>query len=616
MAETQRDELEVDVLFVGAGPGSLAGALRLAQLLTDLEAKGDKRAGEFTVALIEKAAEPGFHSCSGAILDPRALAELLPDYRALGCPIEGDVVHDEVWYLHEQSRIRAPFVPGPLQNEGLHVISLGRLVRWMWDLAEKTGKVNLFPATAGASLLWDGDKVVGVRTGDKGVDKHGKPKANFEPGIDIKAKVTILGEGSRGSLAKTLIEKAGLAKGRDPQVYSIGIKELWQMPRGTVEPGRVIHSMGWPLRDDTYGGGFIYTMADDLIDLGLVVGLDYANPNLEPHALFQRWKTHPEIAKLLRGGKMVQYGAKALPEGGWHTIPQCWADGALLIGDAASFLNPLRLKGVHTAMKTGMLAAETSFDTLLGDHGHGAHGHADHAHAGHDAHGGHGHDDHGHDAHGAHDDHGGGHGHGPAEKDPLDLPLSIFWTRVQGSWVAEELRLSRNFHSGFHHGTLGGLVNTGFLLATNGEGLFRKGEGHAGHEAMKTVDAYVDENLLGDEARTFQRPKYDNVLTFDKLTDVYHSGTKHDEDQPCHLVVADTDLCVTRCAKEFNNPCTRFCPAQVYNIVDDKAAPQGKRLQIDFANCVHCKTCDIADPYQVITWVTPAGGDGPRYDRL
>ena len=606
MADIQRDELEVDVLFVGAGPGTLAGALRLAQLLGELEAKGDKRAADFTVALIEKAAEPGQHSCSGAVLDPKALQELVPDYRALGCPIEGDVGHDEVWYLHEQTRLRAPFVPAALKNEGLHVVSLGRLVRWMWDLVDKTGKVNLFPATAGAELLWDGDRVAGVRTGDKGVDKHGNPKGNFEPGIDIKAKVTILGEGARGSLTKTLIAKQDLAKDKDPQVYAIGIKELWQMPKGTVKPGRVFHTMGWPLRDETYGGGFIYTMADDLIDIGLVVGLDYKDPNLEPHALFQKLKTHPEVAKLLRGGKMVQYGAKALPEGGWDTIPRCWADGAMLVGDSASFLNPMRLKGIHTAMKTGMLASETAFDVLLGDHGHD------------DAHGGHG-DAHGHDAHG-HDDHGhddhDDHGHGHAAPDPLTLPLAGYWTKICGSWVAEELRFSRNFHKGFSHGTLGGLVNAGFMLATNGEGLFGGGKGHASHEAMQTVDHYVEHNLLGEEARTFQRPKYDGALTFDKLTDVYHSGTKHDEDQPCHLVVADTDICVTKCAKEFNNPCTRFCPAQVYNIVEDKGAATGKRLQIDFSNCVHCKTCDIADPYQIITWITPAGGDGPRYDRL
>ena len=618
--ETARDVLEVDVLFVGAGPGSLAGALRLAQLLEEREKAGDRSLAEFQIAVIEKAAEPGFHSCSGAILDPKALQELLPDYRALGCPIEGDVVHDEVWYLHEQTKVCAPFVPPPLQNHGFHVISLGRLVRWLWDLCEKTGKVNLFPGTAGSELLWDGDKVVGVRTGDKGVDKHGQPKGTFEPGIDIRAKVTVLGEGVRGSLAKTLIAKAHLDKDKAAQLYALGIKELWQMPRGTVEPGRVIHTMGWPLRDDTYGGGFIYTMGDDLIDIGLVVGLDYKDPNLEPHALFQRLKMHPEIRKLLAGGKMVQYGAKALPEGGWWTIPRCWADGVMLIGDAASFLNPMRLKGIHTAMKTGMIAAETALEQIAGGHGHGdahghdAHGHGD-AHAGHGAHGA-GHDAAHDSAHSGHDDHGGGHGHGAAEPDPLDLPLSLYWTRVSGSWVAEELRFSRNFHAGFRHGTVGGVVNAGVIFMTNGEGLMGRGKGRPGHEEMETVEHYVEHNLLPDEARDVRRPKYDGALTFDKLTDVYHSGTKHDEDQPCHLVVADTNLCVTKCAEEFNNPCTRFCPAQVYNIVADPAAKTGKRLQIDFSNCVHCKTCDIADPYQVITWVTPSGGDGPRYDRL
>ncbi len=597
MADIERDVLDVDVLFVGAGPGSLAGALKLAQLV---EAAG--KAGDVTIAVIEKAAEPGFHSCSGAVMDPRAIAELFPDYRAMGCPIEGDVVADEVWYLHEQSKTKAPFIPAPLRNHGNHVMSLGRLVRWLWEQCEKHACINLFPATPGAEMLWEGDKVVGVRTGDKGIGKDGAPKGNFEPGIDIKAKVTILGEGVRGSLAKVVIEKLGLAKESAAQIYGIGIKELWQMPKGTVEPGRVIHTMGWPLRDDVFGGGFIYTMADDIIDIGLVVGLDYENPNLEPHALFQQMKTHPDIRRLLEGGRMIQYGAKALPEGGWNTIPRPFADGVILIGDSASFLNPMRLKGIHTAIKTGMLAAETSYDAIWGGH-HGDHG----------GHGGHGHDAHGHDDH---DDHGGGHGHGPVEIDPHTLPLAGFWTKVQGSWVADELRFSRNFHAGFKIGTLGGLANAAFMMMTNGEGLFGSGDGKPGHAKMQTVEHFVDHHLLGEEARTYRRPKYDGVLTFDKLTDVYNSGTKHDEDQPCHLHVADTDLCVTRCAEEFNNPCTRFCPAQVYNIVEDKAAKTGTRLQIDFSNCVHCKTCDIADPYQIITWVTPSGGDGPRYDRL
>jgi electron-transferring-flavoprotein dehydrogenase len=603
MSEINRDVLEVDVLFVGGGPGSLAGAIRLAQLLEERE-KAGKSAGDVTIAVIEKAADFGFHSCSGAVMDPRAIAELIPDYREKGCPVEADVVHDEVWYLHEHERVKAPFVPKVLQNHGNHVISLGRLVKWMAGLAEATGKVNLFPATPGAELLWDNDTVVGVRTGDKGVDKNGQRKGNFEPGIDIKAKVTILGEGVRGSLTKTLIAKQHLDEGKDQQVYSLGIKELWQMPRGTVTPGRVIHTMGWPLGDETFGGAFIYTMADDVIDIGLVVGLDYKNPNLEPHALFQQLKTHPEIARMLAGGKMIQYGAKALPEGGWHTVPRVWTKGAMLIGDSASFLNPMRLKGIHTAMKTGMLAAETAFDHLWGEHHHDA------AH-------GHGHDAHGHDDHGAHDDdHGGGHGHGHAEApDPLEQPLAVYWTKVCGSWVGEELRSTRNFHSGFRHGTLAGIVNAGLVIATSGEGLFGKGPGRAGHEEMQKIDDYVHHHNLPEDARRFRRPKYDGVRTFDKLTDVFHSGTKHEENQPCHLRV-DTQHCVTRCAEEYGNPCTRFCPAQVYNIVEDERAPRGKRLQIDFSNCVHCKTCDIMDPYQVITWVTPEGGDGPRYDRL
>lgn len=598
MESTERDVLEVDVLFVGGGPGNLAGALRLTQLL-DERARAGKPAGDVSIAVIEKAAEPGLHSCSGAVLDPRALAELLPDYRAMGCPIEGDVVSDEVWYLHEQSKSRLPFTPPSLHNHGCHVVSLGRVVRWMWGLCEKNAAINLFPGTAGVSILWDGDRVAGVRTGDKGIDRHGQRRGNFEPGIDIRAKVTVFGEGVRGALVKELIAKAKL-EGEHAQTYSIGIKEIWQLPPGTVTPGRVIHTMGWPLRDETYGGGFVYTMGGDLVDIGLVVGLDYADPSLEPHALFQQMKTHPEIRKLLAGGKMVEYGAKAVPIGGWHTIPRPYGDGFMIVGDAASFLNPMRLKGIHTAMKTGMCAAETAFEHLWGDsHGHGGHG---------------AHDDHGsHDTHGSHDDHGS---HGHAEPDPLELPLAGYWTKIQASFVREELWFSRNFHAGFRKGLLGGMLNTAVIFVTNGMGFMGSGKGRPSHESMETLDAFIEHHGAGEESRATRRPAYDGKLTFDKLTDVYHSGTKHAEDQPSHLKVADTDLCVTRCAAEYGNPCTRFCPAQVYNIVDDSASPHGKRLQVDFSNCVHCKTCDIADPYQIITWVPPEGGDGPRYERL
>jgi len=515
MSEIERDELEVDVLFVGAGPGCLAGAIRLGQLLEE----HGKSEDDVTVVVIEKAAEVGFHSLSGAVMAPRALSELLPDYRDRGCPIEADVQHDEIWYLHERDKQKVPFVPPSMRNEGCHVISLGRLTAWMAEQMEETGRVDLFTETAGAQILYDGDRVIGVRCGDKGVDKDGNPKANFEPGIDILAKITILGEGARGSLAKPLIPKLRLDADSAPQVYSLGIKELWQMPPGSVRPGQVIHTMGWPFKDDVFGGAFVYTMADDIVDVGLVVGLDYHDPNLEPHKLFQQFKTHPSIRGLIEGGKMIQYGAKALPEGGLHTVPRVSGNGVMLVGDTASLLNPMRLKGIHTAMKSGMLAAETAFHALE-------------------------HDDCSADA------------------------LSAYQSGLNGSWVTEELRTSRNFHAGFEHGNVAGLLNAGMLLVTNGLGILGEGAKKAGHSRMQTLAAY------------------------------------------------DTDLCVTRCTNEYGNPCTRFCPAQVYNIVDDEAAATGTRLQIDFSNCVHCKTCDIMDPYEVITWVPPEGGDGPRYDRL
>ena len=611
MADIQRDVLEVDVLFVGAGPACLAGALRLAQLLEEKEKAGDRGAADFTVALIEKAAEPGFHSCSGAILDPRALKELLPDYRALGCPIEGDVFHDEVWYLHEQTRTRLPFTPKPLDNEGLHVVSLGRLTRWLWDLCEKTGKVNLFPATAGSELLWDGDKVVGVRTGDKGLDKDGNPKGNFEPGIDIRAKVTILGEGVRGSLAKTAIAKLRLDKDRHAQVYGIGIKELWQLPPGTVKPGRVIHTMGWPLRDETYGGGFIYTMSDDLVDIGMVIGLDYANPNLEPHAEFQRMKTHPEVAKLLEGGKMVQYGAKALPEGGWWSIPRVWADGLLLCGDTASFLNPMRLKGIHTAMKTGMLAAETIYEALVAD---------------------------------------------DFSKDFLRR----YKQKVDASWVKAALYPNRNFHHCFEHDLISGSVLAGIQYLMPVGGPFETEEDH--ERTQDRMLFYKD----GQEPAEFDAPlKYNPETAPDKLTDAYLSGTKHEEKQPSHLRLSDPNQCYS-CWERYRSPCTRFCPVKVYEMPEDvdarvkahlrgphgqgilsddashaelqrtspnpvvlrpdgdgvveftgDAVPgqqhEGQLLHINFTNCIHCKTCDIKCPHLNLEWTPPEGEGGPAY---
>ncbi len=563
-----RETLEVDVLFVGGGPACLAGAWHLAGLV---QAENGRRAKEGlpkldpSVMLIEKASEIGFHALSGAVLDPRALRELWPEFEKEGCPLESPVVEDEVWFLTKRGRWRAPWIPPPLRNHGNFVCSLGKLVRWMAGKVEARGGVDLFPGFGAAEPLLEGDRVVGVRCGDKGIARDGTRKDTYEPGIDIRAKLTVLGEGPRGTVAKILNGKFGLDGGRNPQVYALGVKEVWQLPPGTVKPGRVFHTMGWPLDRETFGGAFIYTMGGDMVDLGLVVGLDYRNPHLDPHGLFQELKTHPAVRALLAGGKMVHYGAKALPEGGWYSIPRPHLPGCLIVGDSASLLNPMRLKGIHTGMKSGMIAAEVALEALL-------------------------------------------QGEFTADF------LARYEDRLRASWVGEELKASRNFHQGFEKGFWHGMANAALMTFNGGKGFGERTGMKAGHERMRTL-----ERQFGAAVPEFRRARPDGALTFDRVTDVYASGTKHEQDQPPHLRVADTNLCATRCVKEFGNPCTRFCPAAVYEMVDAEGAPAGgprKRLQINFENCVHCKTCDIMDPYQVIDWTTPEGGDGPRYVNL
>jgi len=421
----------------------------------------------------------------------------------------------------------------------------------------------VFPAFPGQELLWDGDRVIGVRVGDKGVGANGAPKANYEPGPDLFAKVVVLGEGPRGTLAKTAIAKLGLDRDRDPHVYAVGVKEIWKVPAGRLAPGHVIHTLGAPLPADTFGGGWIYGMNGDIVDIGLVTGLDYADPTTDPHNLFQQMKLLPAVAPLLAGGTLLRYGAKAIPEGGLHAMPRFYADGLCLIGDSAGFLNGLRLKGIHLAIKSGMLAAEAIADAL---------------------------------ASGATD----------------AAALAPYERNFRDSWAFTELHAARNFHAGFKSGLWGGMLNAalGTLTGGRGFGLRDKLRGEAGFARMRGIGAFAP------RARE-RRVTPDNVLTFDKLADVYNSGTMHDEDQPAHLHVADTAICADRCTAEFGNPCQYFCPASVYEphftTVGDHV--EG-RLQINFANCVHCKTCDIMDPYQIITWVPLQGGEGPVYTGL
>lgn len=546
-----RERLDLDLLVVGGGPAGLATAIRLAQLRRSagLEA--------LSIGVIEKGREVGAHTLSGAILDPSTIARLIPDFReraaALLCPVR----KDHVYYLTRTRKFELPLIPPPLRNHGHYVVSLSALVGWMSQHAEAAG-VDVFTGFAGQEPLVEDGRVVGVRTGVRGLAKDGTEKPNFEPGVDIHAKVTIFCDGVRGNLTKRLIRDLGLGRTRHPQQYALGIKELWEVSASRLEPGTVVHTMGYPLGQDEFGGGFVYGLPDGKIAIGLVCGLDYRNPQFDPHAAFNAFKQHPLIADLLASGTLVRYGAKAIPEGGWNTIPRLYMDGGLIAGDAGAFVNSLRLKGIHLAIATGMLAAETAFEAIQGG-------------------------------------------------DTSAARLRTYEQRLDASPVRAELYPVRNVHQAFGWGLIPGALFAGVTTMTGG-----RGQGHlsgrAGHERL---EKRAEVSRAEDDGVPAVSP--DRKLTFDKLTDVHFSGTSHHEDQPNHLQV-QTDVCRTVCGPEYGHPCVRFCPANVYEIgVDANGRPS---LHINASNCVHCKTCDIFDPYQAINWVPPEGGGGPGYSGM
>src|SRR6058998_1621206 len=455
---SERESLEVDVLVVGGGPAGLAAAYHLRQLNKDV-----------SIAILEKGKEIGAHIISGAVMDPRGIDELMPDWKQRGAPIESPVEEDHVLFLTKNRKFGLPIIPPPLQNHGNYVISLNKFTRWFGEQVEKTG-VDIFAGFAGAELLINGDTVTGVRTGDKGIDKSGNPRGNFEPGIDIHAKITILAEGSRGSLTKQLIRKFNLNKESNPQVFAAGVKEIWDVPKEKNSHGRVIHTMGWPLRNEEFGGGFIYNMADGRVSIGLVIGLDYLDPRLDPHQRFQEFKTHPHIKSILEGGTLYSYGAKTIPEGGYWAQPQYYFNGGMIIGDAAGFLNAMRLKGIHLAFKTGMLAADAAHDALQAN-------------------------------------------------DYSANQLKRFQDLVEKSWVKQELWKVRNFHQGFDRGLFIGMMHTGLQMVTGGRGLRNRYRNKPGHTRMRQLKDYYDGNV---PPRV--QPAFDGKLTFDKLSDVYNSG--------------------------------------------------------------------------------------------
>lgn len=528
---SEREEMQYDVLVVGAGPAGLACAIRLKQLKPEL-----------AVCLIEKGSTIGAHILSGAVIETEALDQLWPEWRDTPPPVCIPAKKDRFLYLGKSSATRLP-TPPQMHNEGNVIVSLGALCAWLADYAESIG-VEVYPGFAASELLYQGDKVCGVRIGDFGLDQNGQPTDNYTAGVDIIAGTTVLSEGCRGHLSKSLIKKFQLDQDRESQTYGVGIKELWQLPSGRVDTGLVVHSLGWPLASNTYGGGFIYHLDGDRLAIGFVAGLDYSDPGFSPFEAFQQFKHHPVIHKLLEGGEIISSGARALSEGGYAAIPKLETAGAMLIGDAAGTLNVAKIKGTHTALASGMLAA----------------------------------------AHLA--EHGSSEG---------------FDACFHASDIASELRRVRNIRPGFKFGLIPGLLNAAWETLTAGLSPWTL-KNPCDHSALRANDSQA-------MPASFER----DLPPRDRLAWVYFAATEHNEQQPVHLDILDPAICIERCSAEYGNPCTRFCPAGVYEMSEGENGPA---LQINAANCVHCKTCDIKDPYQNINWMVPEGGSGPNYTNL
>ncbi len=534
------------MVIVGAGPSGLAAAIRLKQLAAE-------HGRETSVCVVEKGSEVGAHILSGAVFEPRALDELLPSWKELGAPLNTPATHDTVLFLTEKKSFRLPTPPG-MRNHGNYVISLGNLCRWLGQQAEALG-VEIYPGFAAAEVLYEDGAVAGVATGDMGIGRDGKHTDAYTPGVELRARQTLFAEGCRGSLTKTLFERYKLRDGVDPQTFGLGIKELWEIEPAKHKPGTVVHTVGWPLDTKTYGGSFLYHLENNQVVVGFVVGLDYQNPFLSPFEEFQRFKTHPAIRSVLEGGRRIAYGARALNEGGWQSIPKLTFPGGALIGCTAGFMNVPKIKGSHTAMKTGMLGAEAAFEAL--------------------------------------------------QQAGRPEPAS-YQARFAGSWVADELKAVRNVRPAFRWGLWAGLLHAGI------DTMLLRGR------APWTLHHHPDNASLKPAADSprIAYPKPDGKISFDRLSSVFISNTNHEEDQPSHLKLKDPAVAIEVNWALYEGPEQRYCPAGVYEMLDDPDAPRGKRLQINAQNCVHCKTCDIKDPRQNINWVVPQGGGGPNYPNM
>jgi electron-transferring-flavoprotein dehydrogenase len=554
---TEREKIEFDVLFVGGGPASLAGAISLMQIAREKDIN-------IEVALIEKGSDIGSNVLSGAVLNPIALKELVPDFLQRGCPIEKTVRGDEFYFLIKNKYYHLPIIPRYMHNKNFFIISLSKFTKWLAGIAEKLG-VNIFPGFAGKKILYalDQKTITGVRTGDKGLGKDGNPKGNFEPGIDLLAKVTVLGEGSKGNLIRDIEKKLDIFSGKMPQVFETGIKEVIQLPEKnyfTNSKGNDIHTFGYPLGLNTPGGGFIYEMKDSKISIGYLTALSYSNPMLDPYEEFIKFKQHPFIANIIKNGKVIEQGARTVPTGGYYTMPVLSVDGGVFVGSCASIHNTPGLKGIHVSMKSGMLAAEAIMKAI--------------------------------------------------EKNSFtQKTLSHYHELFEKSWVKEEIFEGRNFSQALSKKGLLKFILLGTQYSTKGRGIY---DNMPIEEDCKTLR--IAENG-GHTGKNLDKKVFDGVLYVDKLTGVYLSKTMHREDQPCHIIVHDKNLCVNQCFTDYRCPCTKFCPGNVYEIEIDEKTSQ-RRLKLNPANCLHCKTCEIKDPFRNITWTCPEGGDGPGYTIL
>ncbi|MEJ2655627.1 MAG: electron transfer flavoprotein-ubiquinone oxidoreductase [Desulfobacterales bacterium] len=556
--DIEREKIDFDVLFVGGGPASLAGAIRLMQLAKEKNMT-------LEVALIEKGAEIGSHALSGAVLNPMALKELLPNYMEKECPIESTVKGDGFYLLTHKTHYRIPLIPRYMHNKGFLIISLSRFTRWLGGIAENLG-VNIFPGFAGKKVLYSKDEktIVGVRTDDKGLDKDGGPKSNFEPGIDLMANVTVFGEGARGSLTKSISQKSNLFAGKMPQIFESGIKEVIQLPKDnyfTSSDANDIHTLGYPLGLNIPGGGFIYEIKDNKVSIGFLVGLGYENPMLDLYDEFIKFKQHPFVAGIIKDGKVLEQGARTVSSGGWFTIPGLAVDGGVFVGGCAAMQNTPGLKGVHLAMKSGMLAAEAIIKALEGS-------------------------------------------------DFTQRSLDMYSDLFQNSWAKDEIYEARNFSQALSKKGPMKWVHIGAQYFTKGRGFVDNMPIQSDSKTLKPAETNQEDVRPAPDKKTL-----DGVLYVDKLTGVYLSKTMHREDQPSHIIVHDTDLCVNECFNTYRSPCTRFCPGDVYEIETD-AKTSNRRLKLNPSNCLHCKTCDIKDPYGNITWTCPEGGEGPGYTML